>query len=204
MSARERTAAVLAVVLGGAGAVVASTQPWLAVTLRAGASESIDVAGASAFPLLAPLGLAALALGLALSVVGRVLRYVFGVLAGAIGAAVVIGAARIGIGQPLDAVAQSVTTATGLSGTDAISDLVSEIAGTAWPFVATIGGVAVAAGGILTLATAHRWRTGGRRYQRDASRTPATAAGPRPDDASRDKAIDSWDDLSHGEDPTAR
>lgn len=203
MTARARSIAVLAIVLGGAAAIIGSTQPWLSVTLRAGATEPLSVPGASALPLLAPLSLAALALGLALTVVGRVLRYVFGVLATVIGATLLVGAARVGIEHPLDAVAAVVTTSTGLSGSAAIADLVESIGGTPWPFVAAVAGAAIAAGGILTLVTAHRWRSGGRRYRRDAVGEQGPS-GPRPHDASSDRAIDSWDDLSHGDDPTAR
>jgi uncharacterized membrane protein (TIGR02234 family) len=198
VTARARSLAVLAIVLGGAAAIIGSTQPWLSVTLRAGATEALPVPGASALPLLAPLSLAALALGLALTVVGRVLRYAFGVLATVIGGALLVGAARIGLEHPLDAVAAVVTKATGLSGDSAIAELVDSVSGTAWPFVAAVAGAVIAAGGILTLATAHRWRSGGRRYRRDVTREQVES-GSRPHDA-----IDSWDDLSHGDDPTAR
>ena len=198
MIARARTIAVLAVVAGGALAIIASTQTWLDVTLRTGSDEPLTVAGAAAVPLLAPLSLASLALGLALTVVGIALRYVFGVLAVAIGAALAVTSARVGLQHPLDAVATAVTKTTGLSGDAAVADLVTAVAGTPWPFFASAAGLLIAAGGVLTLVTAHRWRAGGRRYQRDA--TPAGAAtGSRPHDA-----IDSWDDLTHGADPTAR
>ena len=68
----------------------------------------------------------------------------------------------------------------------------------------------IALGGLWTLATAHRWRSGGRRFERDGAHAstsaPAGAASRRGEApvASRDRAIDSWDDLSHGDDPTAR
>lgn len=203
MTTRARVVAVLAIVLGGAAAIVASTQPWLAVTLRTGASEPLSVAGASAMPLLAPLSLAALALGLALTVVGRALRVAFGVLATLIGGVLLVGAARIAAEHPLDAVAAVVTKATGLSAPTAVAGLVAGIDGTPWPVVAAAAGAVVALGGLFTLATGHRWRSGGRRYRREAA--PASApAGPRPYDSVSDRAIDSWDHLSHGDDPTAR
>ena len=201
MTARARVYAVLAIVLGGAAAIISSTQTWLSVTLRTGATEPLAVPGASAMPLLAPLSLAALALGLALTVVGRVLRLVFGVLATFLGGALVVGAWRIAAEHPMDAVAAVVTKATGLSGADAVAGLVSAIDGTPWPFVAVTAGAVVTLGGLLTLVTGHRWRSGGRRYRRDAA---VGAAGARPHDSISDRAIDSWDDLSHGDDPTAR
>lgn len=198
MTARARTLAVVASILGGAIAIVASTQTWLTADLRVGAAEPLAVAGAAAFPLLAPLSLAALALGLALTIVGRLLRYLFGALATAIGATLLIGAFRIGIERPIDAVASAVTEATGLSGESAIADLVASIGVTPWPFIAALGGVIVLVGGLLTLSTAHLWRSGGRRFRRDDDEA-VSAPGSRPHDA-----IDSWDDLSHGHDPTAR
>lgn len=210
MIARARMLGVLAIILGGAVAIIGSTQPWLEVTLRSGATEALAVPGASALPLLAPLSLAALALGLALTVVGRVLRYVFGVIATAIGVVLLIGSARIAIERPLDAVASVVTKATGLSGADAIADLVDSVTATAWPVAVALAGLVIALGGLWTLATAHHWRSGGRRFERDGAHAstsaPAGAASRRGEApvASRDRAIDSWDDLSHGDDPTAR
>lgn len=203
MIARARTLAVVTIILGGALAIIGSTQPWLDVTLRAGALAPLPVPGASALTLLTPLSLAALALGLALTIVGRVLRYAFGVIATVIGGTLLVGSARIGVQQPLDAVATVVTESTGLSGSAAIAGLVETVTATAWPFVAAFAGLLIVAGGLLTLTTAHRWRSGGRRYRRDVAREQ-TASGSRPHDASRDSAIDSWDDLSHGDDPTDR
>ena len=122
----------------------------------------------------------------------------------AIGGTLVVGAWRVATTHPLDAVASAVTEATGLSGTDAVASLVQTIDGTAWPWLTVVAGALVAVGGVLTLATAHTWRGAGRRYRTDADPTATAASGPRPHDASRDRAIDSWDDLSHGDDPTAR
>jgi len=205
VTSRARTYAVLSIIAGGALAIISSTQTWLDVALDAGATASVTVAGAKAFTLLAPLSLAALALGLALTVVGRVLRYAFGAVALAIGATLLVGAARIAIDHPVDAVAAAVTTSTGLSGADAIAGLVTAISATPWPWLTVFASLLIATGGVLALATSHRWRRSGRRYRTDVQGTgrmaDAAAAAPasRPYDA-----IDSWDDLSHGDDPTAR
>lgn len=207
MIARARVVAVLAILLGGATGIIGSTQPWLEVTLRSGATEALAVPGASALPLLAPLSLAALALGLALTVVGRVLRYAFGLIAALIGVVVLVGSARIAIERPLDAAASVVTKATGLSGADAISDLVASVAGTGWPYAVAVAGLVIALGGLWTLGTAHLWRSGGRRFERDGAHTEAARPARTARAAAttgRDRAIDSWDDLTHGDDPTAR
>jgi hypothetical protein len=198
MIRRARLLAVVLTVLVGAVTVISSTQTWLGVALADGSSEQLEVAGAAAVPVLAPLGLATLALGGALSIVGTVLRYVFGVLGLAIAGVLAVLSARIAFTAPIDAVAGAVTTATGIAGTDAVADLVATIGVTAWPTVTLAAQVILVAASVFTLVTAHTWRSGaGRRYRTDA---PAVAASGEP----RQDAIDSWDDLSRGDDPTTR
>lgn len=199
MIRRARLLVVLAVLATGAIGLVSSTQTWFDVRLEDGASQGLLVPGAEAIPVLAPLSLAVLALGAALSIVGIVLRYAFGALAVLIAAALgfLTGQAAVAPGTPQ--VASTVTAATGISGDKAVSDLVASLAPTAWPLV-TLGCWAVLLlSGVLALATAHRWKGGGRRYRTDAATAVATTpAASRPHDA-----IDDWDDLSRGEDPTA-
>ncbi len=191
---RMRLAAVLAILLGGAVGIVGSTQTWLDVTLRDGAQLSVAVPGADALPVLAPLSLAALALGLALTIVGRVLRYVFAVIGVALSLGLAAGCLRIAAEQPLDAVAGPVTEATGLSGTEGISGIVTGISSTPWPSVTLAASAVVLVGALAVLATGHRWSATGRKY-RTADGSTHADAGPR-------DAVDSWDDLSRGEDPT--
>lgn len=195
MTKRLRSISVLTILVGGAVALIGSTQTWLDVTLRDAVVEPLHVAGASAVPLLAPLSLAALALGLALTIVGRALRYAFGVVAVAIGVGLGAGAGRVAVGLPEDAVAGAVTERTGLAGLSAVDALVSEIVATPWPVVTIAASALIAVGGLVTLATAHRWPGAGRRFRTDA--VTAAQSGSRPHDA-----IDSWDDLSRGDDPT--
>lgn len=204
MTRRFRSLSVLAILIGGGIALIASTQTWLDVTVRGTTGAPLPVPGASALPLLAPLSLAALALGLALSIIGIVLRYVFGVLAVAIGAVLAAGAIRIAIERPVDAVAAPVTESTGLAGMETIRALVAEITATPWPALTAVAAVVIAAGGGLAVATAHRWSGAGRRYRTGAPASGATAGGAAASTGSRPHdAIDSWDDLSRGDDPTA-
>jgi hypothetical protein len=202
MTARARLLAVAAIVLAGAIGIISSTQTWLTVVLDDGARHTLAVPGADAIPVLAPLSLAVLALGGALSIVGLVLRYVFGALTVAIAVVLGILTAQIAFARPLAAVASTVTTATGIAGADAVSDLVRTITATPWPGVTLVAWVVLLAAGLFTLATARSWRGSGKRYRTDAAATPGATAEPaasRPHDA-----IDSWDDLSRGDDPTAR
>jgi uncharacterized membrane protein (TIGR02234 family) len=186
-------------VAAGALGLLASTQPWLVVVLDDGAGHTLTVPGASAIPVLAPLSIAVLALGAALSIVGLVLRYVFGALTVAIAALLGTMTAQVAFAQPVAAAISTVTEATGITG-DAVADLVSRIDTTAWPFITLAVWIVLLAAGVFTLATAHRWQGSGRRYRTDVEPTPApaTTGSSRPHDA-----IDSWDDLSRGEDPTA-
>ncbi|KAA9110585.1 Trp biosynthesis-associated membrane protein [Microbacterium rhizomatis] len=195
MLSRARLLAVVVTIAAGALGVISSTQTWLVVTLADGADHTVDVAGAAAIPVLAPLSLATLALGAALSIVGLVLRWVFGVLTVVIAVALGILTATTVLATPVSAYATSVTSTTGITGTDAVAALVSSTQATAWPYVTLIVWVVLLAAGIMTLVTATRWRGSGRRYRTEGG---GRAAASRPRDA-----IDSWDDLSRGSDPTA-
>lgn len=193
LARRGRSIAVSGFLLGGAAGIISSTQTWLVVQ-RADAGEDILVPGASALPLLAPLSLAVLALGAALSIVGPVLRLVFGILAGAAGALLAWSTLELIISAPIGAVASTVTETTGLAGSGGLHDVVASIAPTAWPWLALTGWAVLLVAAVVVLLTWRGWKRGGRRYRTDAV---AHAQGSGPVDA-----IDSWDDLSRGTDPT--
>ncbi len=201
MIRRARLISVLAAIVGGGLAVIGSTQPWLEVVLRDGAQATLPVPGTSALPLVTPLGLAALALGLAVSIVGPLLRYVFGALGVVIGGVLVWQSARVAVATPAESVVTVLAEATGLTGVAAVDELVSRIEPTVWPWAVSLGAVVVLAGGILTLVTASSWRSTDRRYRTDPAARIASAPGSRPHDSH--DPIDSWDDLSRGADPTA-
>ncbi|WP_137843618.1 Trp biosynthesis-associated membrane protein [Microbacterium sp. 2FI] len=209
MMRRARLIAVVATLAAGALGVISSTQTWLTVILADGAATVIAVPGASAVAVLAPLSLAVLALGGALSIVGRVLRYVFGGLSVLIAGILAWLTAPVVIEAPTSAYAAAVTESTGIAGESAVTLLVAGVTTTPWPAITLVAWGVLFAAGVLTLITARRWRGSDRRYRTtatvDAGAAGAGAAeGGRPHDAAKDRAIDSWDDLSRGEDPTAR
>ncbi|WP_311737136.1 Trp biosynthesis-associated membrane protein [Microbacterium endophyticum] len=175
--------------------IISSTQTWLDVTVADGSSSTLSVSGAAAIPVLAPLSLAVLATGAALSIIGVVLRYVFGILTLVIAAGLLYATAEVAFGRPVTAVSSTVTEATGISGIDAVSDLVSDVSVTPWPFFSLVAWIILICGSVFLLATARRWYRGGRKY--DTSTRRATVDGQPLD------SIDSWDDLSRGDDPTA-
>ncbi|WP_022877501.1 Trp biosynthesis-associated membrane protein, partial [Microbacterium sp. B19] len=78
----------------------------------------------------------------------------------------------------------------------AIADLVSSMSLTPWPAVTLLAELLLAAAAIFTLVTARRWQGSAGRKYRTATDAPADASRPH-------DAIDSWDDLSRGADPTA-
>jgi hypothetical protein len=191
---RARSLSVLAIVLGGALGLIAATQTWLHVIVDDGANQALEVTGSAALPLLTPLSLAAMALGVVLSLAGRILRYVFGVIAVIIGVALVVQTVPVLTGVPLSAVAPAITAATGISGDDAVSALVGSVTLTAWPIVALVAWVLLILAGGFVIVTASRWRTGSSRYRSGAPQHHAE--GPL-------DAVDSWDELSRGDDPTS-
>ncbi|GAA2954574.1 MULTISPECIES: Trp biosynthesis-associated membrane protein [Microbacterium] len=194
MIARARLIGVVGFLIAGATGLISSTQTWLLVSLSDGAAEPLAVAGASAVVLLAPLSLTALALGAALSIVGRILRPVFGVIGAVLGIALAILTAPIAIQAPVSAVSAEVAAVTGIRGESAIAELVAGITATTWPAITLVAAVLMAAAGIWVLATARLWPEGGRRYQSERAER-RRSGGPL-------DAIDSWDDLSRGGDPT--
>ncbi|WP_314423897.1 Trp biosynthesis-associated membrane protein [uncultured Microbacterium sp.] len=193
LARRARPIAVLGFLAAGSLGIISSTQTWLTVA-RADAGEAIFVPGASALPLLAPLSLAVLALGLALSIAGRAVRLVLGLLAAATALFLGWSTLQLLTGEPLDAVGATVTETTGLAGSAAIADVVASIEVSAWPYATLVGWFVLLAAAALVLVTGRRWTSGGRRYRTDAAHD-THATGPV-------DAIDSWDDLSRGTDPT--
>ncbi|WP_460795401.1 Trp biosynthesis-associated membrane protein [Microbacterium sp. GXF0217] len=191
-AARGRSIAVLGFLAAGGIGVLSATQTWLIAT-RHDAAEPILVTGSQALPLLTPLSLAVLALAAVLAIVGPVLRYILAVLGASI--AVLLGWSTLDLllNHPLSAVAATVTEVTGLAGDAGIADLVDSVQTTAWPSVALVGWVLLLAAAVFAIVTARQWKAGGKRFRTDAEASPAS--GPV-------DAIDSWDELSRGTDPT--
>lgn len=185
--ARERLVVVLAVVLAGAGAVLASTQTFASATVT-GVQHPIAVPGQQAAPALAPLGVVGLALGLALTIARRVGRTVLGAVLLLLGAAIV----AIALPSLLDDAAGTRGAISAATGVTDVAPLVVARTGSGWPLVAVASGALAAALGVVVLVRGHRWAAGGRRF--DAPSRPA-ARDPR-------NPIAEWDALTRGSDPT--
>ncbi len=202
---------VLALLAAGL-VLTASTQTWYALRLSAssGHSGALSVTGTDAAPALAALSLAGVALAGALALAGRVLRYVLAVL-GLVLAASIIGSTLSAMTDPTGTGIAVVTKATGIAGDSSVRAMVARVDPSAWPALSLVGGILLAAAAVAAAATAHRWPSASRRYgatrpASSAQRTPSavheglSAADLRA--RARDAAIDDWDDLSRGDDPT--
>lgn len=163
------------------------TQVWFHVEITEG--PTLAVAGDVAAPALSTLALTCLVLNGALSIAGPVFRVVLGLLETLLGATVVLSGV-LALTDPGKASAAAISDATGVAGAEAIASQVGTVVVAAWPWLSTVAGALLTALGVVVVATAAHWPGSGRRY---------SAVRLAPD--SRD-AVDDWDSLSGGNDPT--
>lgn len=194
--------AILATIVGAGLALLSWSQTWYELVLESstagGASgDAIAIPGSIASPALAALGLAGLALAAALAIAGPGIRIVLGVLEVLLGGSIVL-AASLAIGDPVAAVSPAVTDATGVAGSEPTAALVAEVTPTFWPTAALIAGAILLLAGVLVLATGTRWPASSRRY----SGARLEQVGGQSAQPASDRAIDDWDELSRGDDPT--
>ena len=157
-------------------------------------TQEVSVSGSSAAP---GVSAAALVVGAA-ALAAAIGRRVGAVLAGIalIGAAVLVGVSVAGFladpAAPLEAAAGQVS---------GVPELTGEATTTLWPWATLLVALAVAAAGVVTLVAGRRWQSAGRRFERPAATSPRSAASAATDE--RDRAMDDWDALGRGEDPSA-
>lgn len=191
---RVKYTLILASLLLAALVLLAWTQGWLAVELVPGApTASVSVDGNVAAPALAALALAGLALTAALSIAGLLFRIVLGVLDAVLGACIAFSAVLVLTG-PVAASEPAVTAATGVAGTESIAGVVSATSLTVWPVITLVAGILLVVVGLGVALTARRWPSSSRKYS--AVRLEPVDRDEMPD------AVDSWDELSRGDDPT--
>ncbi|MEO6827733.1 MAG: Trp biosynthesis-associated membrane protein [Microbacteriaceae bacterium] len=197
-SARRLKYSVMLVILAGSGlALLAVTQPWYQLRLEASAEHpaAVEITGSAAAPALTALALSGLALVAALAIAGPVIRAILAVLGIIVGASVALAAA-IAMADPVHSGISEITAVTGVAGDGAVARLVAAIESTIWPSVALAAGIILAIGSLAAVVTTRRWPSASRKYQ-------AVRFAPESEADISDTAIDSWDELSRGEDPTA-
>ena len=231
VSRRAKYLTLLALVVGSLLALLASTQTWFTVHLTdvAEHTTTLAVPGSAAAPALTALSLAGLALTAALAIAGPVFRIVLALLGLLLGASVLISSISA-LADALRASSATITTATGVAGTASIQRLVDSVAAELWPGVAVAGGVVLVLASAAVVLTNRLWPGSSRKYQTrfedqdgtalllDRAADPEATAEVSDDAEARaaaegeptqgsgvidkDTAIDSWDDLTRGEDPT--
>ncbi len=193
---RRSTVVLLAVVLSLA-AFGATTQTWLSIQLPQTAIKTpeIDVAGSDAATAVTAFALVGLAASLAVSIAGPLLRWIIvGVLFVA-GIGIALSSAAI-VQDPASAASVAVGAAIGITDTSSATIVV-----TVFPLVSAIAGFLMALTAVWAAVAGRRWGAS-RRYSAPSS-GGLNEQGPRGkiDGVPRDD-IDSWDQLSHGDDPT--
>jgi hypothetical protein len=202
-----RTAAVAVLVVLGGALLATSAAPWLLVPVSTAIAEAtVSVPGSAAVPAVPASALVVLAGGLAVAIAGRVARVVAAVVVAGAGLLAAVAAVRF-VADPAAAALAASAEATGLR------ELAGAPSVTPWPVVtAGLGGLAALAAVTVALGS-RRWASGagGRRFERAApdggassgETARAGSAGTEAEPADvRTRAMDDWDALSRGEDPT--
>ncbi|MGN6127936.1 MAG: Trp biosynthesis-associated membrane protein [Humibacter sp.] len=195
--------AIIVALIGSGLALSASTQTWytLHLTAAAGHAATLAVPGSTSAPAVAALSVAGIAFAGALALAGRVLRYVLAVL-GLVLAASIIGSAVSAMADPAGSSIAVVTKATGIAGDASVRAVIASADATAWPALALTGGILLALAAVIVLVFGHTWPSASRRY--GAMKDAAEPVKGETDAhlSARDAAIDDWDELSRGDDPT--
>jgi uncharacterized membrane protein (TIGR02234 family) len=183
-------AAILGCLLGAGLTLFAGAAAWVhtdvldAATASGGAAAAplgVTLRGGDLAPAVGAFGLLGLAASVALVATRGIGRQVVGVLVAAAGVGVMVYAGRVGADPgPVVRAAQHVV-ALAPSGHPAVGDIRVSAA----PWAALVGGLALAAGGVLAVLFGRSWPAMGGRYQ---------ARTRRP--------VDVWDAIEHGQDPT--
>lgn len=190
---RRRSVAIIALAALAGTLLLAWSQPWFVVELAPGTGVSgrVDISGSSAAGGLAALALALLAIAGVLALAGPRLSRILGVLIAVLG---VLGVAVVTpvVLDPSAVLERAIGPLIGLGGAGAGQAVAGQIA-TAWPIVGLAAAAATVLVGGAILLLGGSWRRGGRKYDRSSSSSSAGAGH---------SAVDSWDALSQGDDPT--
>lgn len=173
---------------GAALVLLAAGRPWARTVLRQPPLPTVAavVTGRSLAPLVAALGLVALAGVTTVLATRGAGRLATGVLLMLAGAGVIVASVQVRL-HLHDAVRPAAERISGVPGATA-----QQVRATAWPAVTVVGGVLVSAAGVLTAVRGGNWPALSARYDAPGGGSPAAPAEP--------EAI--WEALDRGEDPT--
>lgn len=204
--------------VGAALVAIAALPPWVHgriddPVLGHRAAEATGQVVAAAILACALVGLAAVVVAAVTGRIGRVVAGILTILAG-LGAA---WSAFAVVRDPASALARSASGSVGRAGIATVSD----VGLTGWPWAALAGGLVAVLGGLLIVTGAGRWAGGSARYESPARAVPGESAdatdaadalgsdapldpaqADRQGRAARRRAVEDWDSLSRGDDPT--
>lgn len=197
---KKRSLVILTLVLAIA-LIVVITRVWVMFTLTPdiGTEPQIAVTGSDGNGALMPVTIAILAMAVVLSIAGRVLRMIIGVLltlfgvwvAWSVWSATLTGETQLfTFGQRLIAESTGLVTSSG-------DGVVERIETSVWPIIAVVLGALIVVTGIAVLVFGWRWTTGGKKYETKHE----TSTSKSLQQGSVDRISD-WDSLSEGYDPS--
>jgi len=200
-AARSRPLVVVAG-LAVAGLVMLSwTQTWFTVHLDTSAAVVTTVAadGTAVVPQYTALAIASLALFLAMTIAGRVLRVVLALVEVLLGVAVVVTGVSA-LSDPVASSKSAVGAVAGISDLAGVRRVVDHVDVSVWPAVGIVAGVLAVLVGVAVLVLQRSWPGPSRKYDDAAGARPGARA-ERPVAVVRDAVVE-WDELSAGVDPT--
>lgn len=188
----SRSMTVLILLLGGVLALIGATQVWVTATgFDAAHIDSVQLSGQESSPVITAMALVTIAAGAALSIARNIGRWIIGVVA--IFAAVTMGWATISVlTNPFDAVALKIAETTGTTG---LSDATAQLDVSVLPWLTIFGSVVTIIGGLIALVVGGRWPVGKTKKYDVGEQSKVDPNGQLDE-------IDTWDELSRGEDPT--
>jgi uncharacterized membrane protein (TIGR02234 family) len=187
---RELGLIVLTCAGGGGLALLGASQPWLRLAAPRRppfADLTLDLTGRDLEPLVAALGLVGLAGVVGLLATRRWGRLATGAVLAAAGLAVAVSSVRR-VAAPRTGEVRDLLLDSGRAAGVPVDAVVTATAVPAWPLVAALGGLLLAASGVAVVLRGRRWPTMSARYD-------------KPPAAPTDAAL--WDALDSGHDPTA-
>ncbi|MBK5249271.1 MAG: Trp biosynthesis-associated membrane protein [Actinomycetales bacterium] len=199
-----RGRAVVLVLLVGVALLGSTLGTWVSAPVSTAiAADVVRVPGSDAAPVIPSAGLVVLAAGLAIGLSGRVVR-ILAAVAVALGGALSAFAAVELVRHPVRVAESAAGDVTGVRALDGVVSL------TPWPYVAIVLGLVALALGVALPFLMGRWALVGRRYEREPGAAADGGGAPSPGRSvagsrvEHVRAMDDWDALSRGEDPTER
>ena len=172
--------------------MIGGTQTWIeAQGFDAAHIDTVALSGQEASPVITAMALVIIAAGAALSIAGRLGRWIIGSIS-VLSAIMLMVATGSILTDPAAAVASTIAE---ISGTTASSATVENVTVTLLPWLTILGGLIALVGGVLVLIYGQSWALGKVKKYTVSTQSEGTSTG-------RLDEIDTWDELSRGEDPT--